>query len=106
MPPAPGQPSLAFDWNVPRQTMKLLGYAQERNDVFWSVLGASWFWFLGTAILVQFPIFTKDILLSNDDVANIFIAIFTIGIGAGSMLTNALLKRSRFRRATCRSPPS
>ena len=91
MPPAPGQPSLAFDWNVPRQTMKLLGYAHERIDVFWSVLGASWFWFLGTAILVQFPIFTKDILLSNDYVANIFIATFTIGIGAGSMLTNTLL---------------
>ena len=73
--------------------MKLLGYAHERIDVFWSVLGASWFWFLGTAILVQFPVFTKDILLSNDYVANIFIATFTIGIGAGSMLTNRLLRR-------------
>ena len=43
-------------------------------------------------ILVQFPVFTKDVLLANETVANIFIAIFTIGIGAGSMLTNALLK--------------
>jgi acyl-[acyl-carrier-protein]-phospholipid O-acyltransferase/long-chain-fatty-acid--[acyl-carrier-protein] ligase len=91
MPPAPGQSNLAFDWNVPRQTMKLLGYAHERIDVFWAVLGASWFWFLGTAILVQFPIFTRDVLLSNDHVANIFIATFTIGIGIGSMITNRLL---------------
>mgnify|MGYP000464559339 CR=1 FL=1 len=27
----------------------LLSYAREREDVFWSVIGASWFWFLGAA---------------------------------------------------------
>ena len=93
MPEAPSNaPDLKFDWNIPRQTGKLIGYARERSDVFWAVLGASWFWFLGTVILVQFPIFTKDVLLANEYVANIFIATFTIGIGAGSMLTNTLLK--------------
>ncbi len=92
MPPAPGDKSIVFDWNVPRQTMKLLGYARERDDVFWAVIGASWFWFLGAAILAQFPVFTKDVLLANDTVANIFIATFTIGIGAGSLLTTTLLK--------------
>ena len=92
MPEAPGTPDLAFDWNIIRQTGKLLGYTRERIDVFWAVLGASWFWFLGTIILVQFPVFTKDVLLADEYVANIFIATFTIGIGAGSMLTNMLLK--------------
>ena len=92
MPSAPGDKSIVFDWNVPRQTMKLLSYARERDDVFWSVIGASWFWFLGAAILAQFPVFTRDVLLANDTVANIFIATFTIGIGVGSMLTNVLLK--------------
>ncbi len=77
---------------MPRQTLKLLSYARERDDVFWSVIGASWFWFLGAAILAQFPVFTRDVLLADDTVANIFIATFTIGIGAGSLLTNALLK--------------
>lgn len=92
MPSAPGNKSIVFDWNVPRQTLKLLSYARERDDVFWSVIGASWFWFLGAAILAQFPVFTRDVLLADDTVANIFIATFTIGIGAGSMLTNVLLK--------------
>ncbi len=55
MPSAPGDRSLRFDWNVPRQTLKLLGYARERKDVFWSVIGASWFWFLGAAIMAQLP---------------------------------------------------
>jgi hypothetical protein len=70
MPPAPSTtPDLDIDWNVVRQTGKLLGYARERHDVFWAVIGASWFWFVGTVLLVQFPVFTKDILLANEDVA-------------------------------------
>ena len=92
MPAAAGRPGIVFDWHVPRQTLKLLSYARERHDVFWSVIGASWFWFLGAAILAQFPVFTRDVLLANDTVANIFIATFTIGIGAGSILISALLK--------------
>lgn len=93
MPPAPSTtPDLEIDWNIVRQTGKLLGYARERHDVFWAVIGASWFWFLGTVLLVQFPVFTKEILLANEDVANAFIATFTIGIGLGSLLTNLLLK--------------
>ena len=41
---------------------------------------------------MQFPVFTKDILLANDDVANVFIATFTIGIGAGLDAHQPLLK--------------
>lgn len=92
MPSAPGDRSIQFDWNIPRATMKLLSYAREREDVFWSVIGASWFWFLGAAIMAQLPVFTRDVLLADDTVANAFIGLFTVGIGAGSLLTNALLK--------------
>ncbi|WP_421693440.1 acyl-[ACP]--phospholipid O-acyltransferase [Aestuariivirga sp.] len=92
MPSAPGDRSIKFDWNIPRATWKLLSYAREREDVFWSVIGASWFWFLGAAIMAQLPVFTRDVLLANDAVANSFIGLFTIGIGAGSLLTNFLLK--------------
>ena len=89
---APASPDHKLDWNLFRQTAKLMGYARERHDVFWAIIGASWFWFLGTALLTQFPVFTRDILLGNDHVANAFIATFTIGIGLGSMITNVLLK--------------
>ncbi len=90
MPATSGNPEMVFDWNAPRQTMKLMCYAAERKDVFWAVIGASWFWFLGAAILAQFPVFTKDVLLADETVANIFIATFTVGIGAGSMITTQL----------------
>ena len=89
---APASPDHKLDWNLFRQTAKLMGYAKERHDVFWAIIGASWFWFLGTALLTQFPVFTRDVLLANGTVANAFIAVFTIGIGLGSMITNVLLK--------------
>ncbi|MGQ0483762.1 MAG: acyl-[ACP]--phospholipid O-acyltransferase [Hyphomicrobiales bacterium] len=93
MPAAPAaSPDLKIDWNIPYQTWKLIEHARERWDVFYAVLGASWFWFLGTAVLVQVPVFTKDVLLADENVANIVIATFTVGIGMGSLLTNALLK--------------
>ena len=92
MPEAPGDAGLVIDWNLPRQTMKLMSYARERMDVFWAVLGASWFWFLGTALLVQLPIFTSDVLHADQATANIFIGLFTVGIGSGSLATNRLLK--------------
>ena len=106
MPAAPGDAALKIDWNVPRQTMKLMSYARERKDVFWSVLGASWFWFLGTALLVQLPIFTSDVLNSNQTTANIFIGLFTVGIGAGSLFTNRLLGAESLRTATVREHDS
>ena len=93
MPSVPAaSPEHRMDWNLFRQTGKLMGYARERHDVYWAIIGASWFWFLGTALLTQFPVFTRDILLGNEAVANSFIATFTIGIGLGSMVTNLLLK--------------
>ena len=99
-----GRQSIASTGNVPRQTRKLFAYARERKDVFRSVIGASWFWFLGIVILAQIPVFSAT-CCCRDTVANIFIGLFTVGIGAGSLLTNALL-RARSRRATCRSPRS
>ncbi len=93
MPAAPASsPDHKMDWNLVRQTGKLLSYASERRDLFWAVIGASWFWFVGTILLTQFPVFTLNVLLANENVANVFIATFTIGIGLGSMLTSILLK--------------
>jgi acyl-[acyl-carrier-protein]-phospholipid O-acyltransferase/long-chain-fatty-acid--[acyl-carrier-protein] ligase len=93
MPEAPATtPDHDMDWNLLRQTSRMMGYASERHDVFWSVIGGSWFWFLGVALLTQFPVFTREMLLGDENVSQVFIATFTIGIAAGSLFTNMLLK--------------
>ncbi len=54
------------------------------------MLGISWFWFYGATYLTQFANFTKDVLGGDEHVATLLLAIFSIGIGMGSLLCERL----------------
>ena len=88
----PPVPHMTLNWNILSETRRILGFAAERRDVFEAILGISWFWFVGVMMLTLLPPFTRDALHADSAVANLFIATFTIGIGAGSLLANSLLK--------------
>ncbi len=93
MPEAiPPEPDLPVNYNIVASTAQILKYATESRNVFLAILGVSWFWFLGFVFLTQIPVFAKEVLLANEQVSNLFIATFTIGIAIGSMLTNRLLR--------------
>lgn len=93
IPPAPPPvPELKIDLNILGATRHILGYAAERSDVFQAILGISWFWFLGALMQTLLTPYARDVLHSDSYVANLFIAAFTVGIGAGSLLANTLLK--------------
>lgn len=88
--PAPN-PNIRIDWNVPRATHNILSYVATNKPVFSSLLGISWFWFLGAVFLAQCPTLAKDVVGGNEEVSTLFIVIFAIGIGAGSTLCNRIL---------------
>jgi len=56
------------------------------------IMGLSWFWFLGAAILAILPPYTKNIVNGNEQVVTLFLATFTIGIGVGAGLVPVLLR--------------
>ena len=87
--PAPG---LAINPNFIGESWSIMKRASEKRTVFLSILGISWFWFVGTIFLTQFPTLAKDHFFANEQVTNLFIATFTVGIMAGSLLCNKLLK--------------
>ncbi|MCB0366394.1 MAG: MFS transporter [Bdellovibrionaceae bacterium] len=91
IPPVPmGQPDLEFAWN-PFPTMKSFwAIIREKKAVFNSVLGISWFWFFGAGILTVLPVYCKDYLGVNQNVVTAFLAMFTVGIGIGSLLCSKL----------------
>ncbi len=89
--PAPA-PDLKISVNLVTATARIMGYATERRDVFLSVLGISWFWLVGVVFLTQFPPLARDVLHADEYVANLFIAVFSIGIAVGSLLCERLLK--------------
>ncbi|QTA78285.1 MFS transporter, phospholipid/glycerol acyltransferase domain-containing [Desulfonema limicola] len=86
-------PEIKLDFNPFTQIWKTVGYARYLHSVFLSVLGISWFWFLGSAYLTQIPNFTKLVLKGNESVVTLLLTMFSIGIGAGSLFCEKLSGR-------------
>ncbi|MFL6581228.1 MAG: MFS transporter [Burkholderiales bacterium] len=83
-------PSLKFDWNAFRETWSNLKFARENRTVFLSLLGISWFWFYGAMFLSQFPNYSKNVLGGNEHVVTLLLALFSVGVAAGSLLCERL----------------
>lgn len=83
---AAASPKLKINWNLISQSIKTIQYARKERVVYLSIMGISWFWFLGACYLTQIPNFTKNILYGSESVATLLLAMFSIGIGGGSLL--------------------
>ncbi|GAA4016522.1 MFS transporter [Actimicrobium antarcticum] len=87
--PAP-VPGLVVNWNPLSETVRNFKFTRQNRAVFLSVLGNSWFWFYGAIILAQFPVFAKTYLHGDHTVFVLLLTIFSLGIGAGSLLCERL----------------
>jgi 1-acyl-sn-glycerol-3-phosphate acyltransferase len=83
--PAP-DPSLRVNWNPIPVTWRTIQYARGNRPVFLSVLGISWYWFLGAMMLAQFPEYAKTHLGGHESMVTLLLAVFAIGVGLGSLL--------------------
>ncbi len=91
IPEAPAnQPQLRVDWNPLRATWRNLRGASGERSVFYSILGISWFWFLGAIYLTQLPRFSNEVVHGSETVVTLLLATFSIGIALGSLLCERL----------------
>ncbi|MCB1837418.1 MAG: MFS transporter [Alcanivoracaceae bacterium] len=90
---APAEPSLKMDWNLLRETGRILGHAREVKSVWISVLGISWFWFLGAAYTTQLKVYVDNYLHGTEGLYAFLLATFSIGIGLGSFLCEKMSGR-------------
>jgi 1-acyl-sn-glycerol-3-phosphate acyltransferase len=84
---------LQINWNPFTETAKNLKFAYDNRVVWLSMLGISWFWFYGATFLTQFPNFAKNVLGGNEHVVTLLLALFSVGIGVGSLLCERLSGR-------------
>ncbi len=82
----PSGPDIQVEWNPIPPTWKIYQLTKKNRTVYLSVLGISWFWFFGAAVLSLFPPYCKDVLHTDETVVTLFLATFSVGIGIGSML--------------------
>ena len=90
--PAPA-PNLKISANFVAESVRNLAFSKKNRTVFLSMLGNSWFWFYGAIVLSQFPLYAKDYLHGDHSVFVLLLTIFSLGIGAGSLLCEKLSGR-------------
>ena len=88
-----GDPKLRISFNFPRQMLHIMQDTRHNLSVFYSVMGISWFWFIGITYITQLPNFVRYELGGNEQVYVLLLALFSIGIGAGSFLCEKLSGR-------------
>jgi 1-acyl-sn-glycerol-3-phosphate acyltransferase len=87
IPPAPATaPDLKFNWNPFSETVRVLGITRSDRAVFNAVLGISWFWFFGTVLVAQLPIYTKLNLGGDGSVNTLVLTLFSLGTGIGALM--------------------
>ena len=87
--PAP-DPELAINWNPFSETWRNLRLAMRKRVVFLSLLGISWLWFFGSIFLTSFSSFSKEVLGGSERVVTLLLAVFSVGIGVGSLFCERL----------------
>jgi acyl-[acyl-carrier-protein]-phospholipid O-acyltransferase/long-chain-fatty-acid--[acyl-carrier-protein] ligase len=92
IPPAPPREArLPIDLNIARSTWRLLREATRHRPVWLSILGISWFFALGAVFLAEFVPLVQNQLSARQEVAVLFLTVFSVGVAAGSVLVNKLL---------------
>lgn len=83
-------PELKINWNPISETIINLKFLTTNKVVFLAILGISWFWFYGAVFLAQIASYTQYSLAGKETVATLILAVFSIGIGIGSVLCERL----------------
>lgn len=83
-------PDLEVNWNLFTETAANWRMIRGQRVLWLAILGNSWFWFYGAIFLAQVPGYTKEILHGEESVTTTLLAVFSVGIGAGSLLCEKL----------------
>jgi len=93
VPPAPpSADNIPFDRHIIRASVRLVSATMHIPRLFLAICSISFFWTIGAVLIIIFPPLVKNVLGADEQVATLFIAIFSIGIAIGSVVINRLLK--------------
>ena len=88
----PSAERIPFNWHIIRASVQLVSATLHIPRLFLAICSISFFWTIGAVLIIIFPPLVKNVLGADEQVASLFIAIFSIGIAIGSVLINRLLK--------------
>jgi MFS family permease len=86
------EPGLKINWNPITETGRNIAFVWKSQAIWLAIIGISWFWFYGATLLAQFPVFAKEVLHGDESVFILLLAVFSVGVGIGSLLCEKLSK--------------
>ena len=86
-------PKLKVIFNPIKPSWEIYKFTRKNHTLFLSVLGVSWFWFFGGAVIALLPLYCKNVLSANEGVVSVMLALFSIGIAVGSLLCDVISKK-------------
>lgn len=91
---AASSPEMRLDWNIFSQSWATLRLGLGQTPaVSRSIVGNSWFCFVGAIYLTQIPAYAKEWLYGDETVVTLILTVFSVGIALGSMLCEKLSGR-------------
>ena len=91
VPSAPPRHEPRIDWNVVRASWTSVKHLLDDRRMWMAVLAISWFWSMGAVFTAEFVPLVKGRLYASEQVATLFLAMFSIGVSIGSLAVNRLL---------------
>ena len=93
IPPAPRLgPPLVLDLNPFRASWRLIRGTLHIPRLFLAICAISFFWTIGSVLIVIFPPLVKNVLTADASVASMVLAVFSIGVAIGSVAINLMLR--------------
>ena len=83
-------PDLKVQWNPIPESIAIWKLTRKQLAVRNSVLGVSWFWFTGTMLTGNLPVYAETHLGGTQTLYVFALAVFSIGVGVGSLLCEKL----------------
>ena len=91
-PTLPAAPGARIGLNIVAETARLIAAERRETTRFRAILGISWFWLVGATYLSQFRTYVRDYLGAEEAVVTLFLTVFSLAVGAGSLLGSRILK--------------
>jgi len=90
-PAAPFTQDAGVDFHIIRSSIRLVSDTMHVKRLFLAILAISFFWAQGAILAAQFPPLVKNVLNSDQSVATLFLAVFSVGVAIGSVAINRIL---------------
>jgi MFS family permease len=95
IPEAPASnPQAVIRWNWIHEYKHLYQISKQKPSVYLSIIGISWFWFLGAMVMAQLPNFVRLFVYGDESMYIFFLSLFTLSIALGAVLTDWLADSS------------